>query len=277
MTDAVILDLDGTLVDSADGIVAAYQQTLKECGRTPPPRGELLQTIGIPTRQNFRAMLGDGHDLVHALARFRLWFSLEGVRRAHCYDGITAALEQLRVLPARLFVCTARPRRSAVQALQVEHLTLAVGRDAHVAHQHVRKTPSIKFPHAPSFRQGLSCRFWPRNPAVAQAGVGPTEIKCPIQGPIGFVRPVHRERRSSASRASPASRDPGPKGTICESDNPNGIAVQGVVHCPMRFERKFQPDRRIFRGLCLIVRLRGAHFRIPARIILHISYSRGAA
>ena len=45
-------------------------------------------------------------------------------------------------------------------ALQVQHLPVAVGRDAHVADQHVRKTPSERFPHSASFRQGLSCSFW---------------------------------------------------------------------------------------------------------------------
>ena len=44
-------------------------------------------------------------------------------------------------------------------ALQVQHLTVALGGDAHVADQHVRKTPSGRFPHSTPFRQGLSCTF----------------------------------------------------------------------------------------------------------------------
>ena len=43
--------------------------------------------------------------------------------------------------------------------LQVQNLTVAVRRDAHVADQHVRKTSSNEFPHSVSFRQGLSCSF----------------------------------------------------------------------------------------------------------------------
>jgi len=43
--------------------------------------------------------------------------------------------------------------------LQVQHLAVAVRRDAHVADKHVRKTSFIGFPHSAPFRQGLSHNF----------------------------------------------------------------------------------------------------------------------
>jgi hypothetical protein len=43
--------------------------------------------------------------------------------------------------------------------LQVQRLTVALRGDAHLADQHVRKTPSGRFPHSAPFRQGLSCSF----------------------------------------------------------------------------------------------------------------------
>jgi hypothetical protein len=47
--------------------------------------------------------------------------------------------------------------------LQVEHLAVAIRRDAHVTDQHVRKTSFNRFPHIASFRQGLSHIFRPNN------------------------------------------------------------------------------------------------------------------
>ena len=44
-------------------------------------------------------------------------------------------------------------------ALEIQHLTVAVRRDPHVADQHVRKTSRIRFPYVGSFRHGLSCSF----------------------------------------------------------------------------------------------------------------------
>jgi hypothetical protein len=40
--------------------------------------------------------------------------------------------------------------------LQVQHLAVAIRRDAYVANQHVRKTSLSRFPHNAPFRQGLS-------------------------------------------------------------------------------------------------------------------------
>ena len=53
-----------------------------------------------------------------------------------------------------------------------------VGRDAHVADQHVRKTSPEGFPHSASFRQGLSCSFWPTNRRLPSRAVIPTENRC---------------------------------------------------------------------------------------------------
>jgi hypothetical protein len=44
-------------------------------------------------------------------------------------------------------------------SLQVKNLPVGVGRDPHVADQHVRKTSSLGFPHNAPFGQGLSCSF----------------------------------------------------------------------------------------------------------------------
>lgn len=122
MIEAIILDVDGTLVDSADGICAAYDRTFRELGLNPPSASALLRTIGTPTRQNLQSLLGGEQDVAQALASFRAWFKIEGVARARCYDGIITMVEQLRARPARLFVCTAQPQQTAVQTLQ--HLGL---------------------------------------------------------------------------------------------------------------------------------------------------------
>ena len=45
---SVLLDLDGTLVDSAPGIVSTIAFTLKEMGREVPTMAELLRWVGPP-------------------------------------------------------------------------------------------------------------------------------------------------------------------------------------------------------------------------------------
>jgi phosphoglycolate phosphatase len=128
MIETILLDLDGTLIDPAEGVIDAYQHTLEQLGLEPPAREKLLWVIGPPTRHNLIALLRPEHDVEHALACFRAFYETDGVRRARTYDGIEQALAHLRALPARLFVCTARPRASAEFVLQ--HLRLAEHIDA---------------------------------------------------------------------------------------------------------------------------------------------------
>src|SRR3954462_3489044 len=60
-------------------------------------------------------------------------------------------------------------------ALKVQHLPIAVGGDAHVADQHVRKTPFVWFPHSGPFRHSLSCKFWGANKAFQRPSLGRRE------------------------------------------------------------------------------------------------------
>ena len=53
--------------------------------------------------------------------------------------------------------------------LQVQNLAVAVGGDAHVADQHVRKTLLRGFPYSRSFRHGLSYTFSTQNRLFAAA------------------------------------------------------------------------------------------------------------
>ena len=80
-------------------------------------------------------------------------------------------------------------------SLQVQGLAITVGGDAHIADQHVRKTPLVRFPHSAPFRQGLSIMFW--REINAGIGVDPrvTEIRC-------FPSPSKRHRHQSKNRNS---------------------------------------------------------------------------
>ena len=78
------------------------------------------------------------------------------------------------------------PAASKRVALQVQHLPVAVGRDAHVADQHVRKTSPAGFPHSASFRQGLSCSFLAYKP--------PPQAPLRSQRKSGVSRQLRRQR-----------------------------------------------------------------------------------
>jgi len=110
MIEAVILDMDGTLVDPAEGVIAADQYTLEQLGLEVPAWEQLLWVIGPPTRQNLAALLNGKGDLERALSCFRAFYGVEGRRRIRSYGGICRVLRLMRGLSgSSLRVHRARP------------------------------------------------------------------------------------------------------------------------------------------------------------------------
>jgi phosphoglycolate phosphatase len=106
---ALLIDLDGTLTDPAEGIVGCFRLALESLGRTPPAAAELTWIIGPPLRRSFADLLGDAGDPEEALGLYRRCYSTEGLFEAIVYDGVPEALAELRAAGARLFLCTAKP------------------------------------------------------------------------------------------------------------------------------------------------------------------------
>jgi len=106
---ALLIDLDGTLTDPAEGIVGCFRLALEALGRSPPPAAELTWIIGPPLRRCFAEALDGQGDPEQALKIYRDRYSTEGLFEAVVYDGVRETLAGLRAAGARLFLCTAKP------------------------------------------------------------------------------------------------------------------------------------------------------------------------
>ena len=84
---ALLVDLDGTLTDPAEGIVGCFRLALEALGQNPPPAAELTWIIGPPLRRSFARMLGEMGDPEEALDIYRRRYSTEGLFEAIVYDG----------------------------------------------------------------------------------------------------------------------------------------------------------------------------------------------
>ena len=106
---ALLIDLDGTLTDPAEGIVGCFRLALEAMGRSPPPAAELTWIIGPSLRRSFARVLGDSGDPEEALDIYRQRYSTVGLFEAVVYDGVDQALADLRMAGTRLVLCTAKP------------------------------------------------------------------------------------------------------------------------------------------------------------------------
>ena len=93
----VIFDLDGTLSDSAEGIVRSINYALPRLGFKERPKEELLQYIGPHLTSIFENLTGkrDEDFLNNAIAIFRERYFSIGYKENELYEGIRDVLELL--------------------------------------------------------------------------------------------------------------------------------------------------------------------------------------
>ena len=129
MTEAavVLFDLDGTLTDSAAGIQRSTREALRRLnaedgGNRPiPAESELGWIVGPPLRESFATLAGE-ESVDRMLALYRERYDAIGMFENEVYDGVPAALDQLRARGDRLFVATSK-READAQRI-VEHFGL---------------------------------------------------------------------------------------------------------------------------------------------------------
>jgi phosphoglycolate phosphatase len=115
-SDAVLLDLDGTLSDNYPGISASIVHALAQLGEPAPQAAALRACVGPPLRESFARLLGtsDRLRIELALGFYRDRFRDLGWRENVVYPGVSDALPVLAER-ARLFVCTAKPEVFAIR------------------------------------------------------------------------------------------------------------------------------------------------------------------
>lgn len=114
---ALLLDLDGTLVDSSFGITACNLHAL-ECMQVQPPSPEVLRSwLGPPLRRNFATLFDDPAQVEQAVALYRARYDSDGWRAYTVYPGIEDALRAQHARGTRLLVVTSKNEPHARQVV----------------------------------------------------------------------------------------------------------------------------------------------------------------
>ena len=121
---AVLLDLDGTLVASRDGIVSGLRQALRDLGHEPDPSRDLSWVVGPPLHDSVAKLLAEHGDdrVAEAMTRYRHHYETGGLFDSPLFPGIAPALEQLVASGHRLFLATSKPLHMARRILEARGL-----------------------------------------------------------------------------------------------------------------------------------------------------------
>jgi phosphoglycolate phosphatase len=110
----VLLDLDGTLMDSAPGIVASAAHAYRALGLPVPDAATLRSFVGPPITDSFPRHGVPPELLSETVRQYRAAFTAGGMYDNAVFDGIPAALRTLRDAGCTLAVATSKPEVYAV-------------------------------------------------------------------------------------------------------------------------------------------------------------------
>lgn len=122
--DAVLLDLDGTLTDSARAVTSSVAAALRAVGAEVPDADGLLAYVGPPLRVGLEKIAGlDEPDVVRALQAYRAVYGGGRLFDVDVFDKMPHLLEGLRAAGMPVALATSKGADYARRIL--EHLNLA--------------------------------------------------------------------------------------------------------------------------------------------------------
>lgn len=109
--DAILFDVDGTLIDSAPGILSTLAETFRAMG-TDPADIDLRRYLGPPLRKSFGEHYPDPAQIERATELYRVSYAVRGSHQCAPYPGAVEMLSRLH--EAGLLLCTATSKPTAV-------------------------------------------------------------------------------------------------------------------------------------------------------------------
>ena len=114
----ILFDLDGTLTDSAEGIVNSVVYALDKKGVPYASKQELRRFVGPPLQDSFKNYCGFSDEQSKEMVRiFREYFTEKGIYENAVYDGVPEMLDSLCKAGCTLAVATSKPEAFAKQIL----------------------------------------------------------------------------------------------------------------------------------------------------------------
>ncbi len=120
--DAVLFDVDGTLLDSAPGILSTLREVFHTMG-TDVSGVDLMRYVGPPLRKTFSEYYTDDAEIERATNLYRDSYAVRGSHICKPYPGAAAMLRRLK--DAGLTICTATSKPTSVVIPILEEQGLA--------------------------------------------------------------------------------------------------------------------------------------------------------
>lgn len=117
--DAVLLDFDGTIADTGEGIFDSVRYAVKAMGFGPLPEEIVHTFIGPPVFSSFKRALNlSDEDSAKAVEKYREQYIRDGIYRLRLYDGMESLLNDIKNSGIKLAVASSKPENFIVEILR---------------------------------------------------------------------------------------------------------------------------------------------------------------
>lgn len=107
--DTILFDLDGTLTDSAPGVMNSFHHALSSFGIEPVSHSELRRVVGPPLKYSFTVTYGVPVERFQEIMKYYLEYYLpKGMFENSVYPGVEDMLSRLRSAGFRLVVASSK-------------------------------------------------------------------------------------------------------------------------------------------------------------------------
>lgn len=117
--DAVLLDFDGTIADTGEGIYDSVRYAVRAMGFDPLPEEVVHTFIGPPVFSSFKRALNlSDEDSATAVEKYRESYMNGGIYRLSFYDGMEKLLNDIKKSGIKLAVASSKPENFIIEILR---------------------------------------------------------------------------------------------------------------------------------------------------------------
>ncbi|MBQ6715429.1 MAG: dTMP kinase [Clostridia bacterium] len=117
--DAIIFDLDGTITESAPGIMKSAAYALEKMNKPVPGEDVLRKFVGPPLHKSFMDFCSLSDDeATEAVSKYRERHTVVGWKEANVYTGILPMLLSLKKNGAYIALASSKPQPLCVKTLE---------------------------------------------------------------------------------------------------------------------------------------------------------------
>lgn len=122
MKKLLIIGFDGTIANTAPGILYCMNTTALSMGYTPVANDALFGVIGVSLEQGFMNLYGMKEDEIeYAMNHYSKLYSMKGEEMILIYDGIAESLKKLKDSGMKLAIVTQKHMKFITNMLGVYH------------------------------------------------------------------------------------------------------------------------------------------------------------